>query len=244
MSQDNLVRLQKFMAEAGVASRRASEQLIKDGKVKVNGQTITEVGTKINPNSDKVSVNGIPIKEEIKSYIILNKPVGYVCSNKDKHAKKTIYDLIPKDRKYHSIGRLDKDTEGLILLTNDGELTQKLTHPSHQIDKTYQVTVNGKITKAAIEQLTKGVEIEEDDGSLFMTAPAKVKLLYRGNKTSGIEITIHEGRKRQIRRMLKAVGYRVIGLKRTREGFLSLEGLKRGQFRHLTKEEVRRLKND
>lgn len=244
MSDNNLVRLQKFMAEAGVASRRASEQIIKDGKVKVNGEIVREVGTKINPDKDVVEVSGRRINKEIKTYLLLNKPEGYVCTNSDKHAEKTIYDLLPRDKKLHSIGRLDKDTEGLILITNDGSLTQKLTHPSYQVNKTYSVIVNGNINRNEIDRLQKGVLIEEDDGSVIKTAPAKVKLLYRGKNTSAVEITIHEGRKRQIRKMIKAIGHRVIQLKRIKEGFLTLEGVKKGKYRHLTKEEVRRLKEN
>lgn len=237
------IRLQKYLAEAGVASRRASEKLISEGKVKVNGEVITALGTKIDPETDTVLVNDQPINTEEKVYVLLNKPKGYVCTSKDRHAENIVFDLVDVGSRLHTVGRLDKDTEGLILLTNDGELTQILTHPSHQVDKTYIAVVKGKITEDEVSSLEKGVVIELDDGKRRLTAPAKVKVLARSNRTSTLEITIHEGHKRQVRKMCQAVDHPVIDLKRIKEGILTLEGLKTGQWRFLKPEEISDLKN-
>lgn len=237
---DNEIRLQKFLAESGVASRRKSEELIAEGKVKVNNKVAT-VGQKINPKVDMVTVGDDIIEPEKKVYYLLNKPKGYVCTNEDKYADRTIFDLLPQEKKLHSVGRLDKDSEGLIIVTNDGELTQILTHPSHQVDKTYKVILSGRITPKAMDRLRKGVQIEVDNKT-FKTSPAEVELIGYGNRTSVLEITIHEGKKRQIRLMCKEVGYPVVSLTRLREDFLTIEGIKPGKYRRLTRTEVARLK--
>ncbi len=234
-------RLQKYLAQSGVSSRRGAEKLILAGKVKVNGKTVTELGIKIDPETDQVQVDGKVVKPEAFRYILLNKPKGYVCTKADRFAEKTIYDLVPNDVNLHSVGRLDKDTEGLILLTNDGALTQKLTHPSYQVKKTYQALVKGKITNEALNALRKGVLIDVD-GSKIKTQPAKVKVLSLGQRTSTIELTIKEGRKRQVRLMCEAVGFPVVELKRIKEGILDLKNLKTGKYRFLKKEEINKLK--
>jgi 23S rRNA pseudouridine2605 synthase len=232
-------RLQKLLAHAGIASRRQCEELILEGKVKVNGQVVTELGTKVKPGKDKIEVSGkvIEAKEE-NVYILLYKPKGVVTTMKDPQKRKTIIDLLEgiKERVY-PIGRLDYETEGLLLLTNDGELTYALTHPKHEIEKTYEAKVQGFPTDAKIRHLSRGVELE--DG---ITAPAKVKLVNRGKSSSVVEMKIHEGKNRQVRRMFEAVGNPVLELKRTKFAFLTLGGLKEGTFRHLKSHEVQELK--
>lgn len=239
----NEIRLQKFLAESGVASRRASEKLILEGKVSVNGKTVTELGIKVNPDKDIVSVNGKDIQKEEKKYILLNKPKGYVCTNRDFHAEKKVFDLIDVEERLHTVGRLDKDTEGLIILTNDGELTQILTHPSHKINKVYFVVVKGYITDKEIKKLESGVHIKEDDGTKVLTSKSKLELKSRSQRTSSFLLTIHEGHKRQVRKMCLAVRHPVIELKRVQEGNITLEGLKKGEWRYLTPKEVQDLKN-
>lgn len=243
LTLSNEIRLQKFLAEAGVASRRASEKLILEGKVKVNGNTVTELGVKIDPEKDKVSVDGKDIQKEDKKYILLNKPKGYVCTARDFHNEKKVFDLIDVNERLHTVGRLDKDTEGLIILTNDGELTQKLTHPSHQVNKVYFVTVKGYITDKEIKKLEDGVYIKEDDGTKVLTSKSKLELKSRSQRTSSFLLTIHEGHKRQVRKMCLAVRHPVLELKRVQEGQLTLDGLKKGEWRYLTPKEVKELKN-
>lgn len=237
------MRLQKFLAQAGVASRRASEQLILDGRVSVDGEKADTLGVKIDPSKQQVSVDGRPVQIEDKVYYLLNKPAGYVCTAEDRHAEKTVFDLMPKDARLHTVGRLDKDTEGLLILTNDGALTQALTHPSRKIDKTYRAVVQGSVSQGEIEKLRRGVTITEDDGTRIKTAPAGVKITAQGEKTTTLEITIHEGRKRQVRKMCQAVRHPVIHLTRIKEDFLTLAGLKRGAYRSLTAEEIKKLKH-
>ncbi|WP_335876845.1 pseudouridine synthase [Anoxybacter fermentans] len=226
------------MARAGVASRRKSEKLIIEGKVKVNGKVVKELGVKVDPEKDIIEVNGKPIKKEKPVYIMLNKPAGYITTMDDPFDRPIVLELV-KDipQRLHSVGRLDCDTEGLLLLTNDGSLTYALTHPSHQIDKVYLVKVKGSIDSEAIEKLEKGIELE--DG---MTAPARVELIKRKKNYSVIKMTIHEGRKRQVRRMMDAVGYPVLKLKRIKLGPLTLGDLKPGKYRHLSQKEIKVLK--
>ncbi|MHB8172590.1 MAG: pseudouridine synthase [Thermincolia bacterium] len=232
-------RLQKVLAQAGVASRRACEELIKEGKVKVNGKVVTELGTKVNSAKDKVEVAGkrLSVKED-KVYVLLHKPVGYLSTVKDPKQRRTVMALIKdvKERVY-PVGRLDHDTEGLLLLTNDGELTYALTHPKHEVDKTYLAWVEGIPAIQKIEQLRQGVTLE--DGP---TAPANVKSLDKQEGHALLEITIHEGRNRQVRRMCEYIGHPVIALQRTRLGFLTLEGLGKGKYRYLANKEIKELK--
>lgn len=231
-------RLQKIIAQAGIASRRHAEQLILDGRVKVNGKVITELGTKVQPGKDRVSVDGKPLESDHKKYYILvNKPRGYVTTMSDPQGRSTVADLV-KDipARLHPIGRLDYDTEGLLLMTNDGDLTYALTHPKHEIRKTYSVRVQGVPSDEALEKLAFGVQLEEG-----ITAPAEVGLLDIQDGNGILEITIHEGRNRQIRRMCEAVGHPVLRLKRKRLAFLTLDKVTRGSYRHLKAREVAEL---
>lgn len=228
-------RLQKVMAELGVASRRKCEELILQGKVTVNGQIITELGTKVDKQSAVILVEGIKVTNEIhKFYLLLNKPVGYITSAKDQFDRPTVLDLISEfNERLYPVGRLDYDTEGLLILTNDGDLTFKITHPSHNVTKTYTAFVQGKVQNEAIEIFDKGVVIDD-----YKTAPAKLEILEYVNKGTLVNITIHEGKNRQVRKMCDAIGHPVISLKRISIGSLNLGDLNTGQWRHLTKEEI------
>jgi 23S rRNA pseudouridine2605 synthase len=232
-------RLQKVLAHAGVASRRNCEELIKQGRVRVNGIVVRELGTKVNPQEDQIELDGRPIRREQLVYLLLNKPAGVITSLHDPQGRRVVTDLIAgiKERVY-PVGRLDYDTSGLLLLTNDGELANRLAHPSFEIDKVYRAWVKGIPSQAKIKQLARGVMLE--DG---MTAPGEAKLLEADeqNSRSLIELTIHEGRNRQVRRMCEAIGHPVLSLERVRLGFLTLKGVKRGAYRHLTPQEVERL---
>lgn len=235
-------RLQKFISQAGVASRRAAEQLIRDGKVSVNGKVVTELGTKVEPLKDKVSVEGKLIKQETQQvYFILNKPKGYLSTAKDDRGRKTVLDLLPgvKERIY-PVGRLDNNTEGLLVLTNDGELMNQLLHPKYEIYKTYVVKVDRSPSEEKLDRLRVGVTL--DDG---VTAPAKLHVTARDpmRDLTTIEITIHEGRNRQIRRMFAAIGHDVKALKRIEFAGLTLSGLRRGQYRELTSAEINHLRS-
>lgn len=237
-------RLQKFLAESGVASRRKSEELILNGKVKVNGTTVTELGIKINPEKDKVEYNGKVInKQNNKVYILLNKPIGYVTTVKDQFKRDTVMDLIKgvKERVV-PVGRLDMYTSGALLLSNDGEFVNKVTHPKHEIGKTYNVTVVGKITKEDVEKLTKGVEIE-DNGKIYITKNAKVKILKIDEikNISRVQITIHEGKNREVRKMCEAVEKKVLALHRCKIGNLDVKDLALGKWRYLNKKEIEEL---
>jgi len=235
-----LERLQKFMAHAGIGSRRNCEELILQGKVKVNGQIITILGTKIDPEMDEIEVNNKLIKEkEDMLYILLNKPDGYVTTSQDPQGRPTVIDLIKEiNKRIYPVGRLDYETEGLLLLTNDGELAYRLTHPKYKVNKVYQALVKGRPSNEAIEHLRRGVLLE--DG---LTEPAEIKILDKIANNTLIELTIHEGKNRQVRRMCKAVNHPVINLKRTKIGSLDLGNIKLGSFRFLTKDELRWLRN-
>ncbi len=232
-------RLHKFLAHAGVASRRHSEELIAAGRVTVNGRVVTELGCSVDPQRDEIRVDGELINEkEDKVYLVLNKPKGYLSTVSDPYRRPTVLDLIPdiKERVY-PVGRLDFDTEGLLLLTNDGELADLLTHPRYQIPKTYRVEVKGVIDKESLDKLSRGVELE--DGR---TAEAEVELLSSDPRRSVFLLTLREGRKREVKRMCKAVGHPVLALKRISIGDINLEGLKSGDYRILTREEIKKLK--
>ncbi len=237
-------RLQKFLAESGIASRRKSEQLILEGKIKVNGKIVTELGTKINPEKDVVEYNGKKIqKENKKVYILLNKPIGYVTTVKDQFKRDTVMELIKgvKER-IVPVGRLDMYTSGALLLSNDGEFVNKVTHPKHEIEKTYNATVAGKVTKEDVEKLTKGVEIEENS-EIYVTKPAKVKILKidEEKNLSRIQITIHEGKNREVRKMCESIGKKVLALHRTKIGNIDVKNLQLGKWRYLTEKEVQNL---
>jgi 23S rRNA pseudouridine2605 synthase len=230
-------RLQKILAQAGVASRRKCEQLIVDGRVMVNGRVVTQLGVKANPQKDRIEVDGKPIRKERHVYLLLFKPRGVVTTVSDPEGRKTVIDLIGhRKERIYPVGRLDFDTSGLLLLTNDGTLTHALLHPSRKIDKTYRAKVEGFVSDETVRRLAEGVLLE--DG---MTAPARVRRLDRANGCTWLEITIHEGRNRQVRRMCEAVGHPVRELRRIRFAFLTLGNLKPGEYRHLTQDEVREL---
>lgn len=232
------VRLQKYLAAAGVASRRNCEEYITAGRVEVNGQIVTIPGTKVD-GSEMIKVDGQEIRQDQKKiHILLNKPVGYISTAKDQFSRKTVLDLTEtvKERIY-PVGRLDYDTSGLIILTNDGELTNMLTHPSHEIEKVYRAVVDGGIKDEDIFRLQRGVKIDD-----YTTAPAKVKVIKSAQKEPAVEITIHEGRNRQVRKMFETLGYAVLHLKRIAIGPISIQGLEEGKWRYLSKNEVDLLK--
>nr|WP_199883675.1 pseudouridine synthase [Massilibacillus massiliensis] len=233
-------RLQKVMSQAGIASRRAAEILIQQGRVSVNGTVVLELGTKVDVKIDKIHVDGKLISSQQNIYILLNKPKGVITSAKDDRGRKTVIDLLEGvDQRVYPVGRLDYNTEGLLLLTNDGELTNHLIHPKYKIYKTYLVKVQGIPSEDKLDILRIGVKLE--DG---ITAPAKVHLIdidTNYNLTT-LEITIHEGKNRQIRRMCEAIGYPVKNLKRIKFATLNLEGVRRGQYRLLSADEVESLK--
>lgn len=233
-------RLQKVLAQAGVASRRRCEELIVQGSVEVNGKPVRELGTKVDPERDRIVVNGKPVKLERHVYLILNKPTGVITSLSDPQGRRVVTDLLKgiKERVY-PVGRLDYDTSGLLLLTNDGELANRLAHPSYEIDKVYRAWVKGVPSPDKVKRLATGVRLE--DG---MTSPGQARLLKASpdKQKAWIELTIHEGRNRQVRRMCEAIGHPVLTLERVRLGFLTLEGLSPGEYRPLTSEEVEKLK--
>ena len=237
MEEKNEVRLQKFLADNGIASRRKCEQIILENRVKVNGKLINTLGTKINPNEDVVEVDEKIIeKQNQKIYVLLNKPIGYVTTVKDQFKRDTVMDLL-KDIKARivPVGRLDMYTSGALLLSNDGAFVNKITHPSHEIEKTYNVTVRGKITKEDMQKLESGVDIGD-----YVTKPAKTKILKidENKNISRFQIIIHEGKNRQIRRMCKAINKPVLALHRAAIGNISVKNLKMGQYRYLTNKEI------
>ncbi|HEX4914530.1 MAG TPA: pseudouridine synthase [Vicinamibacterales bacterium] len=236
-----MIRLQKILSAAGVASRRASEQMILEGRVTVNGETVRELGTKADPAKDAIKVDGRRVKTDVANrYIVLYKPKGYVTTRKDPEGRRTVMDLIGEGDYIYPVGRLDYDSEGLLLMMTDGELAARLMHPRHEVEKVYEVIVKGAPDPKAIEKLRKGVYIE---GGRTSAAHVEVGTTVKGHKpTTKLTITIHEGRNRQIRKMCSAVGLPVWELRRVRMGPIGLGRLKPGQWRDLTTDEVRRLK--
>ncbi len=231
------MRLNKYIANSGITSRRKADGLISDGRVSINGRTVTELGTEVG-DDDVVEVDGkviSPVKEHI--YLALNKPVGYLSSVSDDRGRPVVTDLLTdiEERVFH-IGRLDYDTSGLLLLTNDGDLAQKVSHPSHELNKTYIAKISGYLTPGKLERLRNGVDIGG-----YVTRPAAVEVLKEG-KNDIIKITIHEGRNRQVRKMLEAVGSSVLELKRVSIGEIQLGHTREGQYRKLTKREIDYLK--
>ncbi len=232
-----LIRLQKVIAEAGLASRRKAEEMMVAGRVTVNGRVITRLGTRVDPERDQVAVDGRILGEEPKVIIVLNKPRGYVSTASDERGRPAVVDLVSVlGRRVYPVGRLDQDTEGLLLLTNDGRLSHALTHPSVGVPKTYVALIRGHPGRSALRTLTRGVDLE--DGR---TAPAKVRLIGAHGGNAILEITLHEGKKREVRRMCEAVGHEVLELKRTRFGPLVLGSLAPGRWRRLSEEEVQTL---
>ena len=232
------MRLQKYLASCGIASRRKCEAYILEGKVAINGQTIQELGTKVEAG-DEVTFCGKVVKmQEDYVYYMLNKPVGYVTTVQDEKQRQTVLDLVKDaDHRVYPVGRLDYNTSGLLILTNDGELTYGLTHPKHHVNKCYEVKVKGHLSERAQNELKDGVVL---DGRV--TYPAQLKILRQEAHATIFQLTIHEGRNRQVRRMCEAVGYPVHSLKRVSIGELTLKGLKVGAYRALTDKEVNYLK--
>ena len=234
------IRLQKFLADCGIASRRKCEELIKEKKVKVNGE-IAILGTKVDSQKDKIEYNGKIIKNNIDkyTYILLNKPIGVVTSSKDQFGRETVLDLIKIKERIVPVGRLDMYTSGALILTNDGDFVYKVTHPKHEINKTYNVTISGIVSNEDIEKLQSGVIIDND----YKTKPAKVKILKieKEKNISRIEITIHEGKNRQVRKMCNAIGKKVLALHRSKIGNINVKDLKIGTWRYLKETEISEL---
>jgi 23S rRNA pseudouridine2605 synthase len=234
------VRLQKFLAEAGVGSRRNCEQLIQQGRVAINGRPVTALGTKVHPNRDCVLVDGKPVAVERKIYIALNKPPGFVCTSRDTHGRPRVLDLLPPGLpRLYTVGRLDQDSEGLLLLTNDGNFSLRLTHPRYTKRKIYRVEVEGRVTGEQIAQLLKGVRSEGER----LQAQEVFDVRSRADRTE-LRLALTEGKKRQIRRMFAALGHRVMRLRRVAIDALELGNLKQGQWRYLSDEEVHKLLRD
>ena len=232
-------RLQKYMASCGVASRRKCEEIILEGKVKVNGIVVKELGIKVDPLNDKIEYNDkIITKEEKKVYIMLNKPEGYISSVKDEKGRETILDIVKVEERVYPIGRLDYDSSGLLLLTNDGEIYNKIIHPREELTKKYIAVVKGEVTNKDIEAFKRGVDIGG-----YVTAPAELKIISYDRDISTIEIGIHEGKNRQIRKMCAAINHEVLSLKRIAVGELKLGYLKRGEWRELKEEELEYIMN-
>lgn len=234
-------RLQKVMAEAGVASRRASEKLIATGHVQVNGQIVRTLGTKVS-SRDKVEVDGVPLHREKHVYFLLNKPREVISSAHDEKGRRTVVDILREkgvDERIYPVGRLDYDTTGVLLLTNDGTLANKLMHPKFEVAKTYIAKVKGLVSNNDLKQLRLGVKL---DGRKTKPAKSRLKQSDRVKKTSIVQLTIHEGHYHQVKRMLEAVGHPVIKLHRENYGFLNLQGVQPGEFRKLRPEEVKKLK--
>ena len=232
-------RLQKYLAECGIASRRKCEEYILQGKIQVNGKTITELGVKVNPEKDKITFEGKNVKqEERKVYILLNKPIGYVTTSDEQFGRDKVLDLVKVRERVVPVGRLDMYTSGALILTNDGDFVYKVTHPKHEITKTYTVTVKGIIKNEEVEQLRKGVKIDD-----YTTRPAKVKILKTDEEKdiSRLEITIHEGKNRQVRRMCESVGRKVIALHRSKIGNIGVKYIELGKWRYLKDFEVNTL---
>jgi 23S rRNA pseudouridine2605 synthase len=235
-----LERLQKIISAAGITSRRASEELILAGRITVNGTVVTELGSKADPASDTVAVDGKPLTFASKKlYILLYKPVGYLTTLDDPEGRPLVVDLLKEvGERVYPVGRLDYNTEGLLLLTSDGEWANHLMHPRHEVEKEYHVRVRGKVHKSQLDQLAGGVEIEGRK-----TAPSRVSMIKEGEQNDWFSITIHEGRNRQVRRMCEAVSLSVVRLRRVRYGMLSMGALKPGEYRFLTEAEVSELRN-
>ena len=234
------IRLQKFLAECGIASRRKCEELIVAGLVKVNGE-IANLGMKINPDKDKIEYNGKEIKLDNKeyTYILLNKPIGVVTSAQDQFDRETVLDLVKINKRVVPVGRLDMYTSGALILTDDGDFIYKVTHPKHEIDKTYNVTVVGIINDEDIEKLKTGVTI--DDGYITKPANARILKIDKEKNFSRVEITIHEGKNRQVRKMCEAIGKKVLALHRAKIGCLGVKDLKLGTWRYLKKSEIEKI---
>ena len=242
-NQVEKIRLQKFLADSGIASRRKSEEYILDGRIKVNGSIVTELGTKVDPESDIVEFDDIKVNNDNKKYvyILLNKPIGVVTTAEDQFGRDTVLDLVKVKERVVPVGRLDMYTSGALVLTNDGDFVYKVTHPKHEIVKTYTVTVKGIITKEETKALEEGVIIDEE----YKTKPAKVKILKTDleKDISRVEIKIHEGKNRQVRKMCDVIGRKVLALHRSKIGNVEVKDMKIGTWRYLSKKEVEEILN-
>lgn len=236
------MRINKYIASCGVASRRKAEELIISGRVTINGELITELSTTVDETKDIVEVDGLPInQEEKKVYILLNKPEGYITTVKDQFDRPSVLDILKDvEERVYPVGRLDYETSGLLILTNDGDLTYKLTHPKHEVEKTYLAMVNGIISPEEKRRFENGLQIED-----YTTAKAKLKIVKADEEKnySVCKITIHEGRNRQVRKMCKAIGHPVRNLRRIQMGRINIRGLEVGEYRNLTEDEVKYLKS-
>lgn len=234
------IRVQKFLAECGIASRRKCEEFITEGRVKVNGVTV-ELGAKVNPEKDKVEFDDKEVRATKKeyTYILLNKPIGVVTTAEDQFERETVLDLVKVKTRVVPVGRLDMYTSGALILTDDGDFIYKVTHPKHEINKTYTVTLIGTVTDEDIEKLKSGVEIEGG----YLTKPAKARIMKidEQKNISRVEITIHEGKNRQVRKMCEAIGKKVVALHRAKIGNLGVKDLKLGTWRYMTKKEVEQI---
>ena len=230
--------MQKFMAENGVASRRKSEELIISGCVTINGEIVTDMGIKIDTNRDEVCVNGRIIKPvETKLYYAINKPVGYVSTAKDQFGRPNVCELVKGDERVYPVGRLDYDSQGLLILTNDGDLTYRLTHPKHEVPKEYSARLEGEAGEREVKRFEGGIDIGD-----YITQPAKMEIIKVRDGYTTVRIVIKEGKNRQIRKMCDCLGHKVVSLKRTAIGELKLGDLKTGESRELTKVEIEYLK--
>lgn len=239
MSQDSAERLQKVLAHAGVASRRKCEDLIRKGRVMVNGQVVTRLGTKVDPARDDVRVDGRPIRLPSRHvYVLLNKPENVISAMKDRRGRRALGDLVSVPQRLYPVGRLDLDSEGLILLTDDGELANLLTHPRYEHEKEYRVWVNGEPTEETLQAWQQGLLLDDK-----VTAPARVEVLARRQHATLLRVVMREGRKRQIRRVAELLGHPVRELRRVRLGPLELGSLAVGQWRYLTDKEIRSLQD-
>jgi len=229
-------KLQKVIAESGYASRRKAEELINKGLVIVNGEEAS-IGQRVSPK-DTIEVEGLKIQRSVKEYYLLYKPLGYISSTSDEHNRKVVTDLISTNERIYPVGRLDSNTSGLLIMTNDGDLTNRLIHPKYKIEKTYLVKIAGLVTMVEIKQLLKGVFIED-----HKVIPDRVKVRSKNTKTktSLVEITVHDGKNHEVRKMVASLGFEVIGLKRTNFAFLNLDGLKKGEARKLNPKEIKQL---
>lgn len=238
-SRDQKERLQKVLARAGVASRRESEKLIATGHIMVNGEVVRELGTKVDPEVDEIRVDTELLKSPARPLTLLvNKPKGYLSTTKDELGRKTVLDLIPEtDRRLYPAGRLDEDSEGLLLLTDDGSLTNMVTHPRYGIPKTYDLRIRGRLEGAEVRRVESGVWLAEG-----RTGPARIRIRKRGRQVSHVEVTLTEGRNRELRRIFAQIGHPVLSLRRIRIGSLTVRGLRIGQHRRLKAKELHELK--
>lgn len=237
------VRLQKYLADNGIASRRKCEELILEGKVKVNGNVVIELGIKVDTDKDVVYYNNREIKKENEEhvYILLNKPIGFVTTVEDQFNRETVLDLVKVNKRIVPVGRLDMFTSGALILTDDGDFIYKVTHPKHEITKTYTVTLKGVISDKDIEDLKNGVEI--DDGYITKKAQAKIMKIDKEKEISRVEITIHEGKNRQVRKMCEVIGKRVLALHRAKIAGIGVKDIELGKWRYLNKSEVDKILN-